>query len=919
MKKVINVVFYKFYSGNEDVKEREQACLFYDDGTVENVSVERAVEETHKIAKEEKIKTKEELKEQFNKKRIYMMTGEELEKRFQEFVITPENVEEEKAPVYKYTAADYKMTQEAYDDYIAEGFIPGTEDFNSAVILDGTGVIPQEEKDVEPETTELSVPVVTPTSLVPVDNAKKTTPLVVPKPKETAVTPTTTPKTVTPAVASVVKSAATPTLTPVVIPKPSTAAVTPTTTQNTVTSAVTPVVKSAATPTLTPVVIPKPTNAAVTPVTTKTPAGTVTPVIIPVATPKTVTPTVTPKTVTPAPTTSTAAVVTPAVTPTVTPPKKKNIFQRVADKLKKNKLVRNIAIGLTALAIALFGYSCGARQSQEGQMLNKPAITSTMLDETGDEYLSLLAKTKNETQKEAMTHATFLMDNYNTTFAEAYIEEGKDVKAALTWDEMMALNLAYNDYTKEEIAAMFNGAEVDATEFSNAYKNGTLQLMGAYVIADSENPVNSYKFLRDEKQQEFVKKYEDMFYAIKNATTEEERIRLTNLFYAELYKDYPISDEVREVGISHAEGRNQLEPYKLAVTPIVAATEMMFQNLDIDHTLSDKAIAYFNDLGLCNLADEEFEKAMYITLSAETDKKNPTYYEFKTAKITELAMEDSYNITDAQRDLSQLDAFKYWVNGEYLNKKPASTGKPTTTTNTWTETTTDTWTETTTEKTDDRDEAVEKAGEEEVKKAEEEVDKEIEKENEEEKKKAEEEADKKQDELQEEADKEKEELEEQVKKDDEDLQEKIDDANKDINDGGTVNEDDFGDHDVDFDDEHSNEDGDLDDSVKDITTDGEGAVDENDPLPDPNADEEDYSYQETTTSSTNNGNNNTQTDDQTTQDQTTTTEGTSTNAGGQEIYEYEEEVLSNEELVDLYIQSLSNQSQTEESSKTYSL
>ena len=95
-------------------------------------------------------------------------------------------------------------------------------------------------------------------------------------------------------------------------------------------------------------------------------------------------------------------------------------------------------------------------------------------------------------------------------------------------------------------------------------------------------------------------------------------------------------------------------------------------------------------------------------------------------------------------------------------------------------------------------------------------------------------------------------------------------------------------------------------------------MDENDPLPDPNADEEDYSYQETTTSSTNNGNNNTQTDNQTTQDQTTT-EGTSTNAGGQEIYEYEEEVLSNEELVDLYIQSLSNQSQTEESSKTYSL
>ena len=38
----------------------------------------------------------------------------------------------------------------------------------------------------------------------------------------------------------------------------------------------------------------------------------------------------------------------------------------------------------------------------------------------------------------------------------------------------------------------------------------------------------------------------------------------------------------------------RFEPYKLAVTPIVAASEMMFQNLAIDHTLSDSAISAIN-------------------------------------------------------------------------------------------------------------------------------------------------------------------------------------------------------------------------------------------------------------------------------------------------------------------------------------
>ena len=114
MKKVANIVFYKFFSEKEDVQIREQACIFYDDGTVASVSVDEAVEAAHQIAVEEKIKNKDEFRETVNKNRIHVMSGEDFERRFQEFVVKPavvETVKEEPTKVKKLTPADYQMTQ----------------------------------------------------------------------------------------------------------------------------------------------------------------------------------------------------------------------------------------------------------------------------------------------------------------------------------------------------------------------------------------------------------------------------------------------------------------------------------------------------------------------------------------------------------------------------------------------------------------------------------------------------------------------------------------------------------------------------------------------------------------------------------------------------------------------------------------
>lgn len=623
------------------------------------------------------------------------------------------------------------------------------------------------------------------------------------------------------------------------------------------------------------------------------------------------------------------------------PGKIRSLINRFTDRIKKSKIAKKITV--TALAIAIcFGLATHARNTKKGQMVNSNIdYSQTVTDDnlTTDEIISefdiLLARTTATSQKEAMQLMSDNLDYFNGTFADKFVEEGKNIRAALSWDEMMALQLAYNDYSKDEIKAIFNGSELKSAEFDGYYKNATLQLTGAYILETRETQVDSYKYIRSEEGQEFIKKYNEMFLQCKEATGKE-KVELVNKFYQELYKDFPISDDIRETGISHADSRNSIKQYKIAITPIVTAAEMIFQNLEIDHTLSDKAIAYFNDLGFCNLAVNQFQRAQNILEVANTDTTQPLYEEFKSAKINELKAKGIYVTEDKSRNLNELDAFNLIVNKQVemtssnYSESASSSSKTSTSTSTRTESSTSYRTESKTTTTNDRKKAVDMTSEEAVRKAEEEVDKQVERENQANKKKAEEEAEKKRQELQKEADEQAKKNEEAVKKDNEDLQNKIDQANDKKNNGGTVNEKDFGDHNVKFDEDKKDNNGNLNDSIKDITTDGSGA---NNPLPDPNEtgakfDAKAPAYTAPTTPpATNNSNNNSSNSSGEgfyTEEVTTTKSAPApvstpapTTAPKQSIIEYEEPVKTNEQIVDEYIQSLENESNENNISKVY--
>lgn len=574
------------------------------------------------------------------------------------------------------------------------------------------------------------------------------------------------------------------------------------------------------------------------------------------------------------------------------------MFKKVApkkEKKKKKRLSLRVAAGVIAGVVGFTGLAFGlnkAAKSGKMSLKNFKVFSTEVKDEekeivkdNNDYYDSytfeqLQEVTNNKDQKAEMKRIHDTLVKYNVDFANNYIEEDKDIKAALSFEEMVALSQAYNDFTPKQIKAIFNGKAITAAELDSAYKTATLQLMGAHVIESREHPVDMSGIIIDEEGKAFYEKYHNLFLAAKEATGDE-KIAAVEAFYSEVRKDFPIDPDTREVGTMHSSSHEVPESYKLSITPMVAAGEIMWQNLEIDETLKGGVanyfvdfaeiegksneelieiikelnqgtvkgeIDYFNDLGLCNIAESKFEIVQQVTMGAfdNEDNENPTYEQYENAIVKELTDKNAYVIDDAHRELSELDRFQEEVNWHFeLDEEGYYTGSVYYTTETHTRTRT--WKKT---KTTKRTEVTrtEKPIPEDVKK---EIDDQIDKENKEEKEKAEEKAEEVRKEMQDEEDKKAEEIKEEVKKDEEDLQEKIEDANDKIKENQEiteenkdkpaeeqkpttpVNEDDFGDHNVDFDDQHSDKDGNLNDSVENITTDGTGAKTPSD-LPDPN-------------------------------------------------------------------------------------
>lgn len=640
--------------------------------------------------------------------------------------------------------------------------------------------------------------------------------------------------------------------------------------------------------------------------------------------------------------------------------KKPGIFKNAFNKFKKSRVAKRVVAVATAFAVAIgAGHFALNHKSMKGKMLDSNVITTSQ-DIGGDpvqqvnassnvnividnsnydnySYEQLQSVTSNVTQKESMNSLYNTITSFNGDFASSHIEQGKDIRAALKYDEVIALQTAYNDYSKDELKAIFNGADIKSRDLVNAYKDATLQLMGAYIIETPECPVNMSYLLESDEAKNYYNKMHQMFMNANNATGQD-KIDKVNAFYNQIRSDFPISEEERTEGISHSDSRNSLESYKLSVVPMVAAGEIMWQNLDVDMTLDDTSIDWLNDIGLCNYAEETFDRIETITLTSDEDIYNPTYDQYKTAIEKYLAEKGLAVIDDEHRELSKLDAFQNKVNYNFESSMSSFTYSSGTAYSTSSYQTSTSHTETsTTYRTEETRESVsaDQVPQAEREKLENQINSDIAKENEQAKAEAEKKAEETREQIQASEDENAKKVNEEVKEDEKKLQEDISNANEKIDKNNSddnkstdtpVNEKDF-DGNVDFDNNHSDNAGNLDDSVKDITTDGTGADEE---LPDPNKTGAEFDKQAETSQAQ-------VTDTATSTNTSSTTEQThesyevvednSTYNSNNEIYEYDEvieeeiqptqnnntQTTTYEEAVDNYIESQANQTPEEES------
>ncbi len=612
-----------------------------------------------------------------------------------------------------------------------------------------------------------------------------------------------------------------------------------------------------------------------------------------------------------------------------TSPKKENIIKRLWKKIKRSPIGKKITAVIVSAAL-IFGiggglYSCSKRQTREGVMNNSNIVTMNDSEDAknstngiiivGDNssynkctVKQLLDVTTSQVQKESMSNLQKSIIGFNESFADAHTGsyqnaagETVDVRAALSFDEMVALQQAYNDYSKTELKAYFNGTDVSKDSLTRSYKDASLQLMGAYVIETSEHPVDMSGLINSEEGKAFYNKYHQMFLAAKTATGDEKLEKIKE-FYSAVKTDFPITQEVRTEGIAHADDYATLASYKLSVAPMIAAGEIMWQNLEVDETLDDSTIDFLNDLGLCNYAESKFGTIETISLTSESDSTNPLYEQYKSAFEKELKEKNIYVIDDEHRELSKLQEFQKAVNWHFENEESYgySSGVVMTTSETYQEKYS--WQEShTTYSTEQTRETVEASQIPDGVRndLENQVNSEIASENEQAKQEAEKKAEETQKEMQKEEDKKAEQIEEEIKKDDQQFQDQVDKANETIDRNNSdqdtsndekVNESEFGGN-VDFDEDHSDDNGNLDDSVENITTNGDGDQ-TGEELPDPNQTGAEFDKKAPSG------------DSSSSTEQLEEAPSTSTSGTGDETYEYEE-------LIDQLIEQEAAQSSTE--------
>lgn len=269
---------------------------------------------------------------------------------------------------------------------------------------------------------------------------------------------------------------------------------------------------------------------------------------------------------------------------------------KVKKGVSKKLLLKGIAITL-AVGTALGLLAKGCSLNKKSKYDNNNTISDQNIRGT---FAELVAKLQAGPKKDAVIAVQSTLKNFNDTLSGSIMREGEDKRLAHSWDENVAAYLAFNTFTDEELFQIFDTYQLDGNYLYDQLKLGNMKEMLYY--ARATQPSGRADLIKTEEGKQFFTKYENKVLEFNKATTKEDKIAIAKDFYAMARADFPIQDEDKE-GFIHTE--KGYEDYSYAVTPMIAAMEVMTRNVGV--SLSDKEVDYFNELGMCNFAEEKLQ------------------------------------------------------------------------------------------------------------------------------------------------------------------------------------------------------------------------------------------------------------------------------------------------------------------------
>lgn len=323
-------------------------------------------------------------------------------------------------------------------------------------------------------------------------------------------------------------------------------------------------------------------------------------------------------------------------------------------KRKKKVTKAKITIFSTTLALAVGTGFCIAstRSSKEDSGFKIVKVKrGSENEETTDEKqpIVVLAKDKNfydlinmssrvsTIQSNEMMNISLFLSTYNGSFSKRHKEDG--IKPALKWDEVISLDLAYNDYSDPEINYIFNGTKLDKDNLYNNYKQAIKQLTEAFIIEDKKCPIQ-LSILNNNVENKNI--YERINLSFKKAKDSNEKRDIKKLCKK----------------INKNKNNNSV---MLMIEPIVKSSNILFKD-EFDKDIVD----YYNNADYDNYIKDKFHDYTYIS-NNNVNERLPLYKQFKDSKINQLKEDKMYNIKS--RNLKLLDEYNDNISNSYESSK----------------------------------------------------------------------------------------------------------------------------------------------------------------------------------------------------------------------------------------------------------